>query len=786
VRRGSIATAVKRARVAGSTGLRWLPSALVVLTAICVVVPFSPVMPGANLDPSWRMGMNQAVAQGLAIGRDIIFTFGPYASIYTGTYHPATDAMMLWGSLLFAVCLGIAAALTFRKGRWSVQLGLVAILHLMFVEDPLLFYYPLLVGIHAIRGFCIGDDGEQEGAKRVAVLLLLLTPFGLLPLVKGTAGVLCAVVVAVVVVLLAALRRAKLAALVLAAPLLSTVVFWVAAGQSLGALPGYFTSMLPIVSGYTQAMETQGGGPQMLAYIGVALLLLAVIVAKERVPPAPKAALVAVVAAALFLAFKGGFVRHDAHAVIAGTFLVLTGLLIAAIYPFAQADVALFLCLCVWWSIDATYLKTSTSSFLTRIGSNYASAWNGVRLRVMDKDRLPREFDAALAKVRAEAGFPTLPGSSDIYSYDQSYLIASGNQWNPRPVFQSYSAYTPSLLEANKAHLLGSHAPDNLIFNVQPIDDRLPALEDGASWPVILRNYAPTRFENDFLFLHRRSNTPDVAEQPVATGRYALGQDVPVPAGGPMFVRVDLRPTALGAMAGLLYKPTQLQITLTLDSGGTRTYRMVAGMARTGFLISPLIENSPELGFLYAGAEYIRHKTVRSFAIAPVSGNSLWQSRFDVEFTPVSFPGAPQTARLLNLDRPTPLGSRKIVRAEHCDGTIDTVNGATPAPASFVAQRLLSVAGWLAVSTQRGMVAETTHLVATAADGTTWLMPTRRISRPDVGAYFGKPQLDATGYATTVDVAALQGRYTLGIAYEANGTINLCPQFAIPGRFGGP
>ena len=51
-------------------------------TTLAVFVPFSPGMPAAGLDPSWRFGLNQAIGQGLAFGRDIIFTFGPHASIF--------------------------------------------------------------------------------------------------------------------------------------------------------------------------------------------------------------------------------------------------------------------------------------------------------------------------------------------------------------------------------------------------------------------------------------------------------------------------------------------------------------------------------------------------------------------------------------------------------------------------------------------------------------------------------------------------------------------------------
>ena len=68
---------------------------LLLLSVAASIVPLKPDMPDRSLDGSWAWSMNQAVAQHLVFGRDIVFTFGPYASIYTRTYHPATDALML-------------------------------------------------------------------------------------------------------------------------------------------------------------------------------------------------------------------------------------------------------------------------------------------------------------------------------------------------------------------------------------------------------------------------------------------------------------------------------------------------------------------------------------------------------------------------------------------------------------------------------------------------------------------------------------------------------------------
>lgn len=80
-----------------------LSKLILLIIIICTFVPFSPKMPAPGIDPSWALGLNQAVAQGLAFGKEIIFTLGPYSSLYTKTYHPATDFLMITGCLYLAL-----------------------------------------------------------------------------------------------------------------------------------------------------------------------------------------------------------------------------------------------------------------------------------------------------------------------------------------------------------------------------------------------------------------------------------------------------------------------------------------------------------------------------------------------------------------------------------------------------------------------------------------------------------------------------------------------------------
>ena len=116
-----------------------------------------------------------------------------------------------------------------------------------------------------------------------------------------------------------------------------------------------------------------------------------------------------------------------------------------------------------------------------------------------------RSLASAIRPDRRSAQVPwwnTTDGRSNGHIFRQPVTFdCFGNQWSPRPVLQSYSAYTKELSLQNAAHLLGERAPRNVLFNVQPIDNRLPSLEDGSSWPVLLANYLPSRISNQFVYL---------------------------------------------------------------------------------------------------------------------------------------------------------------------------------------------------------------------------------------------------------------------------------------------
>lgn len=609
------------------------------ITVISVFVPFSPSMPAAGLDPSYRFGMNQAVALSFSFGKEIILTFGPYASIYTKTYHPATDFMMVGGSLYLALSYWACFALLMKDVKWRWVLAYCAILAgVMYLRDPLLFSLPLLVGLSSLK-FKVSEQGVLGKSKYAPIYMaLMFSPLGLLPLIKGTMLILCAVIAVMCSVFFIVIKQKVFAIICLISPILSMLLFWIASGQSVTSLPHYIINMFPVASGYTEAMSVDGPIREEILYMISSIFILYAIFAQTKIISTSKILLFCIYSAFLFVSFKAGFVRQDGHATISGTGILIAAILLPFIFSSRLIPSVIVVSLLTWSNIDSNYIKTSTEGIGTNLNSTYSLAWNGIENRVTNKGWPKLDFDAAVKSLREQASFPVLQGKTDIYSFNQSYLIASGNTWSPRPVFQSYSAYTPALAEINREHLAGNQAPENIIFRVEPIDGRFPSIEDGASWPILISHYKPTHMANDYLFLRKNEGVDEnLAPIRLSSERHTFGEVVNLPQSGQkLFTQIEIEPTFMGRIANFFFKPSQLQIKVELKNGAIKQYRIIAGMTKSGFLISPLIENTAEFGMLYAQVGALDGKLVKSFAIAPLHGNSqLWNDRYTVSISQI-------------------------------------------------------------------------------------------------------------------------------------------------------
>ena len=610
---------------------------LIAITVLCLFIPMQPMLPLTNsLDPSWVIGINQAVSQGTPFGQEMIFTFGPYASIYSKAYHPGTDTLMLLGSAYLGILYATALVWIMRSCPWLIQVGIWLVLSgLMFAMDTLFFSYALLIGLYC---FGLVQSSSPQGHKKWIFLVLsffLFSAFGLYPLIKGTLFVLY-LGLAILAFCLFLLKKQWSQALIMPVSIASALTFfWIFSGQSIGNLLPYFKSTTEIISGYSEAMSSSGSPWEVASYSFVALALLLTIL-KKGGGALSNLFLICIFFLFLFVSFKSGFVRHDSHALICGTGIVFAALLLNTIY-YSRLSQAVLLASCiVFIQIDSHYFPNLSNVVFKQIKLTYLSSWDGMTSHITNPKALEVQFQASLERLHEKTKLPLLKGSTDIYPHDQIDLIASGNTWNSRPILQSYSAYTSILSGKNRDHILGANAPENIFFNIEPLDERFPSLDGGASWSVLLRNYQPASMEAGFLLLKKRV-APNInpGEHIIARGSYELTHwvDLPELQSKLIFSRMSINLSLLGQLKNILFKPSPLGIGVRLKDGTVKYYRLVARMAQSEFLLSPLIENVNQFELLYQNPQALLGNQVSAFSIWAEGNPRDWQKTYTAVFT---------------------------------------------------------------------------------------------------------------------------------------------------------
>jgi hypothetical protein len=218
--------------------------------------------------------------------------------------------------------------------------------------------------------------------------------------------------------------------------------------------------------------------------------------------------------------------------------------------------------------------------------------------------RLPHEWEGALASARSTAALPEIRGvvgqrTVDVYNFRQGVAMLNGLNFTPRPVFQSYSAYTPGLDGWNLRFYGSSRAPDFLIWAHDSIDSRYPSIDDASLVVALAHHYRPVLKEGEYWLLEKQSavSTAPLRRHRLMGRTVRLGEEVvpPFHHGDALWFQADLELTKLGRLRALAYKAPLIQLTVTDDQGGRTTWRVLPRIAVAGFLLDPLLASGDDL-----------------------------------------------------------------------------------------------------------------------------------------------------------------------------------------------
>jgi hypothetical protein len=354
-----------------------------------------------------------------------------------------------------------------------------------------------------------------------------------------------------------------------------------------------------------------------------------------------------------YIIYKAGHTRFDGHILLTFSFnFLLTIILIPLIWKYESRFIArvmyLFLMVCFFSLLLFGYGKYCNNilqpvyGFINtfhNIPKSMISSYNFFHKR--------KNFDYIykqnLDKIQQQFPLPVCQGTTDIYPFHQTILIANGLEYTPRPIFQSYAAYTSELASINASFVNGNSAPKNIFFMIDPIDHRFPAMDDGLSWPELLTHYDIMGVSSNFLQLHKKSIPLAYKIQQIKEVTAHLGETIILPnVKTSLWVKINLKQTIIGKTSTILFPPTLINITLTTKDGKICTYRLIPKVAEAGFLLSPFLENQESFAN-FASPKWLQlleSKTVISIKITTISGigDIGYVSPYSIEISRLDFP----------------------------------------------------------------------------------------------------------------------------------------------------
>ena len=554
-----------------------------------------------ELDTSWRGALSYFAFKKLQFGKDVIFTYGPLGYITTDTYSGYLLASRVGFELLLK---GVFALLmTSLALRLRPVLGSWFIANIAFLS-PISSDAVYLFAIVLSAGYVIESQLSPALAFGVGVL------FAVVSLTKFTFFLLCAASLVTVTVYALAKRRWWRATGLMATYLVSVCLLWCLNGQHLSGVLPFVRGAGEVASGYAGAMLINESWPAFWSSLGALLLgggLLIGLACASKEKDRDLGILL-VFGAGLFLAWKEGFVRADPrhmYTLFAFLLFVEPAAWVAFRPPSRHRRLLLGMTLIALVS-PYMLLFLIRPQFFAELLPRVSGRIVGNAIAFVYPSDFRAMLDDELSRIKQESALPGMKRligqeSVDVFGYEQAIALLNDLNYQPRPVFQGYSAYTPFLVARNRDYYLGATAPAFVILKYQTVDDRFAAEDDAGALEVILRNYEPVATEKGYMLWKRKVVSQALApHRLLRDGTATWGEPLPLLSNEcPVWIEVEIGSTWLGKVREFLYKPAKITMTLETVDHETKHYRLVRLLARSGFVVNPAVRNQDDLMEMY-------------------------------------------------------------------------------------------------------------------------------------------------------------------------------------------
>ncbi len=586
--------------------------------------------PYEGLDISWQIAIHLAYKYHLVFGKDFVFTYGPLCLLVDRLPIAVNKFVYLAFDLYFLLTFFfILRDILKKQFGYGIVIFIFLSYFLAFSEMPDMIYFSYFLA-------CLFAHVQKPSNRFFLIQAALLSLIGFY--VKISDGII------EVILFLAAesylFYRKKwslkfyLLILVtyLAGMFISSRILHV-------SLINYWLADIHLITGYNDAMYITLGD-QRIRYLFAAVTSISffVLYALYSVGRSVQTRtigknmdqlfLVGIILAAIYVFFKAGFVRADEHILIYfNNAPLFAGLLFLYRPQNVPRHVATALCVLVLVCSLWTQEMLSPGEPYRQIVRFIPEKITGI----VSYFRQFHEYDEAAAALKkldkADTELKTIvgDGSVDVMPVEIHKVLFNGLRYNPRPVIQSYSAYTNYLDKLDSAKYISSGAPDFILYSTAPTDQRYAFFDDPKATLAILNHYSVAgQMDNRLLVLRKRETTRNYLK-PVGTDTIdaKIGAEIPIPKSDKLqYSKIYISYSTQGRIKGFFFQAPSLQVTFTLDDGQSKTFRAVRSVLTEGVLVNKFIgDNDAFASWMKAHGR--SNSNIVSMRFGPGPGDSL-------------------------------------------------------------------------------------------------------------------------------------------------------------------
>lgn len=588
-----------------------------------------------GIDPPLKWLFNHLFSDSLKVGREIIFPHGPLAFLM----YPLGDNFGLSAivTIILQTVFVFQLFSLFGEEKWQYWI-------LTAVSSWLIFSlsnFNQLILSNISVAFLLFLNDKKQGPKYLG---LVLTAFAFY--IKAYVAIIAGTLTASLFLINFFWNKNYKQTFIDAAVLLgSMLLIWVLIHKQLGGFINYCIGMIHLAGDNSAAAAYH---PHNNWWLITPFLLITCSI--SFLQKTKKSKLFGFLFSLSFFAiWKYGMAREDYYHTRTYLFFIVVSMILFLIYNKKNRTINIPIILVAMILFAANMKNVENPQSLA---INYSGIGNFIRFvtsfqQIKETSEKQNTINVARNRLPETVRKQIDNASVDIYPWDYTIIAANQLNWRPRPVIQSYAAYTSWLDKKNAVHFKNGNAPEFFIFGLNnstsdlnggklaSIDNRYLLNDEPQTMIELIRNYSRIYYDENFLVFQKRVQPLVVNSLLTKTQSSGWNEWIAVPNYPNQLIRLKLHldRSLFGKAKSFLYKDELYYIYLKTKSGSILKYRIVPQNAVDGIWISPFYTSAGN----YSPSETITETLVTCSSKKMVKGlfHYEWE-HFDIDTKTIS------------------------------------------------------------------------------------------------------------------------------------------------------